>query len=330
MSSFDKPFGENILKTLVIPNTGLAPTQICLGTGSFGGSLSQADSFAMLDAFYARGGRFLDTAHIYSDWIPGTKSMSEKTLGWWFRSSGLRDKIIIATKGAHPLLSSMHISRMSPADLHTDVTESLDFLQTDRIDLYWLHRDAPALPVAEIIEPLNEHVRAGRLRCLGCSNWHISRIREANAYAAARGLQGFVANQPMWSLAVPDLANWPDQTLVAMDAAGVAFHRETQIAAIPYSSQAHGYYTKLDAGKTLADSTRKLYDNETSRSRLPRAQELAKKYGVGVTEIALAYLMAHPFPVFPIIGCHTIAQLDDSLKVFHVTLTPDDVAYLEG
>lgn len=318
------------MKTLAIPKTDLTPSQICLGTGSFGGSLSQDDSFALLDAFYERGGRFLDTAHVYSDWIPGTRSRSEKTIGWWFRNSGLRDQMVIATKGAHPPLTNLHQSRMSRADINIDILESLEYLRTDRIDLYWLHRDATTLPVSDIIEPLNEHIRAGRIRYLGCSNWHVSRIREANDYAAAHGLQGFVANQPMWSLAVPDLANWPDQTLVAMDAEGVDFHRETQIAAIPYSSQAHGYYTKLDSGRALADSTRNLYDSETSRARLPKAQELAKKYGVGVTEIALAYLMAHPFPVFPIVGCHTTAQLDDSLKALDVTLMPEDVAYLDG
>jgi len=318
------------LKTLSIPNTDLVPSQICLGTGSFGGSLSQADSFAMLDAFYERGGNFLDTAHVYSDWIPGTRSRSEKTIGEWFRTSGIRDKIIIATKGAHPPLKNLNQPRMSRENINIDVLESLEYLRTDRIDLYWLHRDAPNLPVSDIIEPLNEHIRAGRLRYVGCSNWHISRIREANAYAAAKGLQGFAANQPMWSLAAYDLKNWPDQTLVGMDAEGIDFHRETQMAAIPYSSQAQGYYTKLDAGKKLGDGTRKLYDSDVSRARLPKAQNLAKKYGVGVTEIALAYLMAHPFPAFPIIGCHTIDQLDDSLKALTVTLTAEDVAYLEG
>ncbi len=322
--------GQTILKTLSIPNSDITTSQICLGCGPIGSDLDRAASFALLDAFYVRGGRFLDTAHVYADWIPGTKSLSEKMLGQWFAASGKRDEMVIATKGAHPPLKDLHQSRMSPADIHTDVTESLEYLQTDRIDLYWLHRDATKYPVSEIIDALNEHVRAGRLRYLGCSNWHISRIREANAYATANGLQGFVANQPMWSLAVPDLKNWPDQTLTTMDAEGVKFHSETQVAAIPYSSQAHGYYTKLDTGRKLGDGTRKLYDNPTSRARLPKAQELAKKYDVGVTEIALAYLMAHPFPVFPIVGCKTIAQLDDSLKALNVTLTADDVAYLDA
>ena len=318
------------MKTLSIPNSDISTSQICLGCGPIGSALQREESFALLDAFYERGGRFLDTAHVYADWIPGTKSLSEKMLGHWFHASGLRDDIVIATKGAHPLLSSMQVSRMSPEDITTDVTESLEFMQTDRIDVYWLHRDATHLPVSEIIDALNEHVRAGRLRYLGCSNWHINRIREANEYAAANGLEGFAANQPMWSLAVPDLANWPDQTLVAMDAEGLEFHREMQVAAIPYSSQAHGYYTKLDAGKALGDGTRKLYDSEANLERLPKVQNLAKKYGVGVTEIALAYLMAHLFPVFPIVGCKNIEQLDDSLKAFNVTLTPEDVAYLDA
>lgn len=316
------------MKTLNIPGTDLSPSQICLGTSEFNARIPADEAYALLDAFIENGGNFLDTAHVYADWIPGTKSSSEKFLGQWLRQTGLRRQIVLATKGAHPFLATMNTPRMSPAEIAADLNESLEYLQTDTIDLYWLHRDDPSRPVGEILEALNEHVRAGRIRCFGCSNWRISRIQEVLDYAKAHGLQGFVANQPMWSLAVPNLAEWPDQTIVALDDEGVAFHKRTQMALIPFSSQARGFFTKLAAGKTLADSERRLYHNEANLRRLERATTLAKRYAVSVTEIVLSYALSQPFPVFPIVGCRTIEQLNDSLKAANLTLTAEDVAYL--
>src|SRR4051794_14508954 len=114
------------MKYVSIPNTDLRVSQICLGSAEFGATLTQKDAFSLLDAFVAEGGNFIDTAHVYSDWIPNTKSTSEKFIGEWFRKSGMRDDVMIATKGAHPLLTSMNVSRLSQADIELDVHESLE------------------------------------------------------------------------------------------------------------------------------------------------------------------------------------------------------------
>ena len=108
----------------------------------------------------------------------------------------------------------MHIPRMSRAEIASDLLASLEHLQVDTIDLYWLHRDDPARPVDEIVESLNEHVKAGRIRYFGCSNWRAERIRAAQEYAAAHGLQGFAGDQMMWSFAAMDPTRIADQTLV--------------------------------------------------------------------------------------------------------------------
>ncbi len=320
------------MKYVTIPNTELRVSQICLGSAEFGASMTPKDSFSLLDAFIADGGNFIDTAHVYSDWIPNTKSTSEKLIGQWLRKSGMREDVLIATKGAHPKLTSMNISRLSKADLETDVHESLEYLQTEVIDLYWLHRDDITMPVGEIIEILNEQVWLGNIRYFSCSNWTFSRIQEALDYAARNDVKSFVANQPLWSLAVADMKAIPDQTLVGMDEDGLAFHKRTQMAAIPYSSQAKGFFSKVERSgrEGLSAGDQKIYFSDVNNRRLLRVQALAKKYAVTVNDIALSYLLSQPFTTIPVVGCKTVEQLKSSLKAVNVLLTHDEVAYLEA
>lgn len=315
------------MQTINIPNTDLHVTPLCLGTAGLGATISPDDSRALLDAYIQAGGNFIDTAHVYSDWIPGERSRSEKLIGAWLKQSGVRDQIVLATKGAHPDLKAMQESRLGPDDLATDINESLDYLGVETIDLYWLHRDNPAVPVGEILEALHEHIQVGRLRYLGCSNWTIERIQAANQYAADHNISGFVANQPLWSLAEPNHIG--DPTMVALDDAGIAFHKTANMAVIPYTAQAKGYFTKLDENR-LKDSDIEQYDSETNRARFARVHELADKHGVSITAVVLSYLTSQPFPVAPIIGPKNVAQLQDSLQHADFRLSQAEVAYLVG
>lgn len=320
------------MKYVNIPNTELRVSQICLGSADFGASVTQPTAFSLMDAFIAEGGNFLDTAHVYSDWIPNTKSTSEKWIGQWLKKSGMREDVFIATKGAHPKLTSMNVSRLSEADINLDVSESLEYLQIDTIDLYWLHRDDVQIPVGDIIEALNEQVWLGNIRYFGCSNWTFSRIQEAINYAVEHHVQGFVANQPLWSLAEADMRQIPDKTLVGMGKEGVAFHERTQMAVIPYTSQAKGFFSKVErSGEAgLSEGDRKVYFNDLNKKRLLRVQELAKKYAVTVNDIALSYLLSQPFVTIPVVGCKTIEQLKSSFKALDVMLTSEELAYLEA
>ena len=314
---------------LTIPGSELRVSPVCLGAGPFGTDVTKADAFAMLDFFFERGGNFVDTARVYADWIPGGQNASEKTIGEWLAKSGLRDQIVLGTKGGHPDLKTMHISRLSPDDIASDVAASLHYLQVDTIDLYWLHRDDPALPVGEMIDALNDQTRAGKIRYFGCSNWTVERIQAANSYAQEHGLAGFVANQPQWSLAVPNRDAVSDKTLVVMGHAERVFHRDTGMAVIPYSSQAQGYFTKL-AENCLKDSDIHPYNNPTNHTIFSRAQELAAQHSVSITAIALSYLTSQPFPVVPIIGPRNLDQLSNSLEHINLVLSADERAYLDA
>jgi aryl-alcohol dehydrogenase-like predicted oxidoreductase len=309
---------------------GIEPSAVCLGTGAFGASVEEQEAFGLMDAFLDGGGNFLDTAHNYSDWIPGERSRSEKLIGRWLKARGNRSKVVIGTKGGHPDLNHMRVPRLSSEQIVQDLDESLQFLQTEYIDLYWLHRDDPARPVAEILETLDGQRRLGKIRSYGCSNWSIERIGEARTYAKEHRLQGFVASQPMWSLAEPNEAGITDKTMTHMDDEGFAYHRRTGLAAIPYSSQARGFFSKADTlgydqvPKALLNK----YGNERNRARLDIVRRIAGERSASVAQVALAYLIAQPFATIPIVGCKTLEHLRESMEAADLALTEGEVREL--
>jgi len=317
-----------------IPHTGLRPSVLCLGTVVLGWKLSQQESNQLLDAFLDLGGSFIDTAHIYADWAAGIKSSSERTIGNWLTRRGCRDRIILATKGGHPDVGAS-CPRLSPEQIQQDLTESLEFLQTDYIDLYWLHRDDPARPVNEILDVLESERRQGRIRAYGCSNWRPERIEAAQAYAGESGCLGFAADQPWWNMAAPNRESITDQTLVVMDDELFEFHSRTGLAVVPYSSQAKGFFAgKYGRGILNPDtpSARHVIDtyyNEINFERLERARNLGQQLGRSANEIALAFLLSQEFPVFPIVGCRTIEQLQESCKAADLVLTKEQMQVLD-
>ncbi len=163
------------------------------------------------------GGNFVDTAHVYADWLPDVeRSCSEKTIGRWLRARR-PDGLVVATKGGHPRLDAPGRSRLDEASLRQDVSESLSFLGLERLDLFYLHRDDPQRPVGEILGVLETLRREGLIAHYGASNWSTARLAAARDAASRRGWAGFVANQPEWSLARRNPGAVADD-LLAMDA----------------------------------------------------------------------------------------------------------------
>lgn len=319
------------MNTCTLPDANLTPSVLCLGGGPLGSTVKETDAFALLDAFVAAGGNFIDTAKVYADWLPGTRSVSEKTIGRWLRARGGRTRIIVATKGAHPDLAAMNTPRLAPAEIVADLEASLRNLAIDAVDLYWLHRDDPQRPVEEIIETLQAQVVAGKVRSYGCSNWRADRIAAAQAYARRRGWPGFVADQMQWSLAATPQAALPDPTMVVMDASLHTLHRASSLPAIPYASQANGFFHRLARGDlaTRGNAGRRLYDTPQNRRRCARVQQLAAETHLSITAIVLGYLRGQPFLTIPIVGCRTLAQLEDSCQAADVVLSQAQLAFLD-
>jgi aryl-alcohol dehydrogenase-like predicted oxidoreductase len=268
---------------------------------------------------------------MYGDWVPdGPPGPSERAIGAWLKRRK-PDGIVVATKGAGADLRARdYSSRVNPEAIAKDLGESLDHLGLSTIGLYWLHADDPQAPVAGIIDALLAHQAAGRIRYFGASNWTPERITEANAYAASQGRQGFVAIQPSWGLALPNKEK--------ADAQGYQLHYEGRyeplhaagLAIIPYGSQSGGYFTKVEASGVdgVRKDLRERYDNPANVGRFNAAQTLARKHGVSINEIALAYLTSQPLQTIPIIGGTRLEQLEESVKAVDLKLTPAELEQL--
>ena len=308
-----------------IPHTGLCVSRLCLGGNFFGGELDEAASFAVLDAFVEAGGNFIDTAHVYADWVPGNApGSSERMIGRWLQSRQPQG-MVIATKGGHPPLSSPGTGRLDEASLRTDVEESLHHLGLPALDLFYLHRDDPALSVAGILAALETLRSEGLVRHYAASNWHTDRLVAAAEIAEACGWQGFVANQAEWNLARRNPRTMATD-LFAMDAKMQAFHRRTGLAATPYSAQAKGYFDKLDAGPDAA--TARLYDNRDSRAMAGKLRELARHAAATPTQVMLAALVRAPFPTIPVIGARTPGQVQSSFASLKIGVSQAEAAAL--
>lgn len=303
---------------------------IGLGTADFGGKISEGLACEFMDMYIGMKGNFIDTARVYGDFATPQNGESEKIIGRWITARHCRDQIFLSTKGGHPPLDNMHHSRLSRAEIRADIQDSLEDLQTDSVDIYWLHRDEISRPVGEIMEMLQELLEEGRTRLTGVSNWTPARIMEANAFAAAHGLTPLYANQPQFSLAVQ--VSFPDDTLISMDAAAYRMHMETGMACCCFSSQAHGFFTKLDESGEgcLPESIKAQYLCEENRRIYQRIKQVQQVTGLDVSSIALAYLTCQPFPTFALAGASRKEHIMVLEKAGDTTLTASQLNKLRS
>lgn len=304
-----------------LPGTDLTLSTFCYGLGDLF-ALPQNESDRLLDTFVEAGGNFFDTAHCYSFWLPGGNGQSELGLGDYLRRRGLKGATV-ATKGGHPSARGYRqVDRyLSPGRLAADIDDSLGRLQCDTIPLFYLHRDDPRVPASEIIEALNIEVRSGRIRYLGASNWTSQRIEEANAHATANNLQPFAISEPLWSLAT--VKSKGDPTMHELNGGDIAWHRKTLLPAAPYTPTAHGFFGGASA---RTDSE---YSTPENHGRRERVTSLARERKFAPAQIALAWLISHPFPVFPILGTKNPERLREALAADSIQLSEKELAWID-
>ncbi|MEH7415023.1 aldo/keto reductase [Neobacillus drentensis] len=319
------------MRRIKITGTDLESSFLSLGGVALGSKLNEEDSFKLMDTYFEQGGNMIDTAQVYANWLPIESSISEKTIGKWMKVRDNRHKMIVTTKGAHPLLETMNIPRMTPGEMVQDLDDSLRRLQVDTIDMYWLHRDDENKSVGEIVSTLNDQMKAGKIRYFGCSNWKTERIMEAQKYALEHGVQGFSGNQMMWSLATVNREKLADPTLVPMDKEMKQMHVTSSLTAIPYSSQAQGIFTKLDSGNLTISENQisPMYYTSENQNRLKRVQHLAREHSLTVTQVVLGYLLSQPYSTIPIVGCYTVEQLNNCLLAENIQFSENQIEYLE-
>lgn len=300
VADLEKPVSRVVLGSMVLDN-GRAPF-----------------SFAMLDYFFEQGGNCIDTAWVYGG---GTCEMA---VGDWMARRGTREQVVLIGKGACTTDCTTEL-------VTKELFESLDRLQTDYMDIYFMHRDNPRIPAGEFVECLNEHLRTGRIRAFGGSNWTPGRIAQANAYAAAHNLVGFAASSPNFSLALWNEPTWSD-CVTASDLPTRRWYEEHDIALFAWSSQAGGFFTGRfkpeDRDDPDAADLVRVWFNEDNFRRLERAKELADRKGVTPTQIALAYVLCQPINIYALIGPRTIEEMRTSLLSLEVKPTPEELRYL--
>jgi aryl-alcohol dehydrogenase-like predicted oxidoreductase len=284
--------------------SGLEVSPLCFGGNVFGWTADEATSFRLLDRFVDEGFNFIDTADMYSKWVPGNKGgESETIIGRWLKKSGKRDKVVIATKVGMEMAPDR--KGLSPAYIARAVEDSLSRLQTDRIDLYQSHTDDADTPLAETLGAYDRLIRAGKVRAIGASNYSADRFAEALDTSRKHGLPRYESMQPNYNLI--------DRSDFESKLQGVCVKND--VGVISYFSLASGFLTgKYRSEADLAQGPRgqmvKKYLNERGHRVLAALDEVAKDTACTPGCVALAWLMAQPGITAPIASATSAAQLD--------------------
>ena len=308
----------------------IAGIPLVLGGNVFGWTVDGEQGRAVLDAFYEAGGRMIDTADVYSAWIPGhAGGESERFIGQWLESRGVRADMHIHTKTG--MLSRNNEVRFGdagdpdlyrPAEVLASLDASLERLRTDYLDLYYAHRDYPVLPVEQIVEAFDGAARSGKVRELGASNFTAERLAAALDAAQAAGATPFTVLQNQYNL-------------VARDDYGPELQRlctARGIAMLPFFGLASGYltgkYRKPEDFEQGNRSHRVRDFDEAGRPILAEMDRIAKETGASLPAIALAWLVRQPGIPAPIASARTVGQLEQMLAFTRLELSDDQLARL--
>lgn len=302
-----------------IGSSGITVAPLALGGNVFGWTADEATSFTLIDAFLDAGGTMIDTADVYSAWVPGHEGgESESVIGRWLARSGRRDDVVIATKTGM-------MAGLAPERVAAACDASLARLGTDVIDLYYLHKDDESVPLADTLGAYDALVKAGKVRAIGLSNFEPERIAEAIAVCEENGLARPQALQPWYNLV--ERARYEEGLRDAAQAAG--------LSVFPYYGIANGYLAgKYRSKEDLDKSPRGMRNIGYLEGKGPAILEvmdaIAAETGAALATIALAWLKAQPTIAAPIASATSLAQLSELTASLAFDLTDEQRARLDG
>jgi aryl-alcohol dehydrogenase-like predicted oxidoreductase len=305
-------------------SSGVRVSRLCMGSMQFGWTANEAESFAVLDAFVAAGGNFIDTADIYSRWVPGNHGGdAELIIGSWLAARGNRNDVIIATKVRGRMWPGPDGEGLGRKHIRSSVNGSLKRLGIETIDLYQCHWFDENTPIEETLETFKDLVDEGKLRAIGLSNYPPDRFAEAIGAGSMGGRPPIVSLQPHHSLVHRKEYESGLQALCV----------EHDVAVIPYSPLASGFLTgKYTNGGPKVASKRtnatKQYFTDAGWAALDAVRAVASAHGTTPSAVALAWQLAQPGITAPIVGANTPAQLADQLPAMDLTLAPDELSAL--
>lgn len=303
--------------------SGLQIPPLTFGGNVFGWTVDEAGTYSLLDALVDAGLNFIDTADVYSRWVPGNQGGESETLiGKWLKRSGKRDRVLIATKVGMEM--GPEAKGLAPAYIRRSLEASLARLQTDHIDLYQSHQDDPDTPLTDTLAEYAKHIESGKVRAIGASNYTAVRLFEALIASERHSLPRYESIQPEYNLYRREPFEAGLQSLV----------KTQQMGTINYYALASGflsgkYRSPADAGKSPRG--RKIvetYLNDRGYRILKALDEVAEDAGCTPAQAALAWQIAQPGITSPIVSATSLEQLDELVKAASLTLTHDQLAKL--
>lgn len=305
--------------------SGLQVSPLTFGGNVFGWTVDERTSFSLLDAWLDAGFNTIDTADVYSAWVPGhTGGESETIIGKWLRASGKRDRIVLATKVGKPMGADR--KGLKPAYIRAALEASLQRLQTDHIDLYQSHDDDQDTPLEDSLGAFTDLIRAGKVRAIGASNYTAERLSLALETSQRLGLARYESLQPLYNLY--DRAVFED--------ALQAVCRQHDVGVINFYALAAGFLTgkyrdAADAGKSArgANTVRK-YLNPRGLRILSALDAVAERHGTRPGVVAVAWLLTRPGVTSPIASATSLEQLADLVAAARLGLQPSDLALLDA
>lgn len=295
---------------------------LVLGGNVFGWTADDAASFAVLDAFVDGGFNCVDTADVYSRWAPAGAGCSEIVLGKWFKASGKRGKVVLATKFGMDMGGDK--KGLSAKYMVQAVEDSLKRLQTDYIDLYQSHRDDPETPQEETLEAFDKLVKAGKVRAIGASNFEPARLKSALDISTAKGWARYESLQPHYNL----------YERAGFESGLQKLCVEEEVGVIPYFSLASGFLTgkyrsEADFSKSQRGGRMGAYLNDRGRAILAALDQVSAAHKASPAQVALAWVMAQPGLTAPIASATSVLQVAELMGAADLQLTAEDLAALD-
>jgi aryl-alcohol dehydrogenase-like predicted oxidoreductase len=301
--------------------SGISVAPLCFGGNVFGWTVDQQTSFGLLDAFVDGGFDFVDTADVYSGWVPGNKGgESETIIGNWLKQSGRRQQVVLATKVGKTIGGKKGLSK---AYITQAVEDSLRRLQTDYIDLYQSHEDDADTPLEETLETFYNLIKQGKVRAIGASNYTAARFREALQVSKDNGFARYESLQPEYNLY--DRSDYESKY--------ESLCRESNVGVITYYSLASGFLTgkyrsEADLDKSKRGGGIKKYLNGHGYKILTALDKVAEEYNTSQASVALAWVMKRPGITAPIASATSIKQLNDLTNAAELDLSGEAVTLL--
>lgn len=308
-------------KVMLGTDTPIEVGALALGTDLFGSRIDRETAFILLDYFQEQGGTLLDTGNFYASWLPGCSGgESERTIGAWLTARGNRDHMVISTKLGFDYPGSP--GGLTAAEIEGECNKSLKRLQTDRLDLYYAHRDDRSTDLEETMQAFDKLVRAGKVRVLGASNLPVWRIAEANVLAKSHGWTAYSAIQQRYTYLRPRHgADFGPQIFINQDLKDYA--ESHGISLVGYSVLLQGTFTRGD--KPLPAQ----FEGPDSDARLEALRSVAGHRGISPNQVVIAWLRQSKPPILPIIAGSKVEQLRENIEALDLTLTPDEMDQLD-